>query len=169
MGKKTLLIMRHGKSSWQKAGEDDFTRALLPLGVERTEIVGKQLLKERVLPQIIISSPAERAVRTAFCLADTIKLNHDAISTNESLYFKTVNDYFDALYSAPEDVSKIMIVGHNPMITEFANFFLSQKIDNLPTSGILALESDADNWTAFVLSFRRVLFHLIPKNIKNEK
>jgi len=62
-----------------------------------------------------------------------------------------------------------MIVGHNPMITEFANFFLSQKIDNLPTSAILALESDADNWPAFVVSFRRVLFHLIPKSIKNEK
>jgi len=161
--------MRHGKSSWQVAGEDDFARPLLPLGVKRTTKIGKQLQKEGVLPELIVSSPAERALKTAFCLADAIKLSHKAVSTNDGLYFKTVNDYFDALYSAPEDVSTLMIVGHNPMVTDFANFFLSQKIDNMPTSGVLALESDAKDWPSFVVAFRRVIFHLVPKNIENEK
>lgn len=169
MSSKTLLIMRHGKAEGQIGGRKDIERPLTDLGRKRTAVVANELMKKMILPQFIISSPAARALQTAQYMAEQIKLDETKISVNDDLYFKTVNDYFDTLYAAPEELNNIMIVGHNPLITQFANFFLAQKIVDMPTSGLIALQSDARTWPEFVIAFKKALFYLIPKNLENEK
>lgn len=169
MSSKTLLIMRHGKADGQIGGSRDIERPLTDLGRKRTAVVANELLKKKILPQLIITSPAARALQTAQYLSELIKLDVTKISINDDLYFKTVNDYFDALYATSEECNSIMIVGHNPLITQFANFFLSQKIVDMPTSGLIALQSDARTWPEFVIAFKKALFYLIPKNLENEK
>ncbi|MPM55078.1 hypothetical protein SDC9_101863 [bioreactor metagenome] len=169
MDGKTLLIMRHGKADGQIGGKSDLDRSLTELGKKRTGIIAQELIRRNTIPEFIISSPAARALETAEFLAAQFSLKTAQIGIDEDLYFKTVNDYFDALYAAPEEYNKIMIVGHNPLITQFANFFLSQKIIDLPTSGLLALHSEARSWPEFVIAFKKALFYLIPKNLENEK
>lgn len=161
--------MRHGKADGQIGGRKDIERPLTDLGRKRTAAVANELVKKKVLPQFIISSPAARALQTAQFLAEQIKLDVINVSINDDLYFKTVNDYFDALYATPEEYDSLMIVGHNPLVTQFANFFLSQKLVDMPTSGLVALQSDAHSWPEFVIAFKKALFYLIPKNLENEK
>jgi len=169
MSKKILLIMRHGKADGQIGGAKDIARPLTDLGRKRSALIAAELQKRNVLPQYIISSPALRALQTAEFMANTLKLDMANVTINNDLYFKTVNDYFDALYAAPEECNSMMIVGHNPLVTQFANFFLSQKLVDLPTSGLVALQSDAHSWPEFVIAYKKVLFYLIPKNLENEK
>ncbi len=161
--------MRHGKAEGQVGGAKDISRQLIDLGKKRTAVVANELLKKNTIPQFIISSPADRALQTAQHLAEQLKLDNVEISINEDLYFKTVNDYFDALYAAPEEYNSILIVGHNPLVTHFANFFLSQKITEMPTSGLIALQSAARTWPEFVIAFKKPLFYIAPKNLENEK
>jgi len=161
--------MRHGKADGQIGGKKDIDRPLTDLGRKRNEIIGRELKKKKVLPQYIISSPAIRAMQTAQHMADQFSIDQSAIAVNDDLYFKTVNDYFDALYSIPDEFSSVMIVGHNPLVTQFANFFLNQKIIDMPTSGLIALQSDARSWPEFVIAYKNALFQLIPKNLENEK
>ncbi len=161
--------MRHGKAAFSAPDSDDFSRNLLPLGQKRTIRIARELMVKKAVPQLIISSPAARAHETALLVAGELGLGTEKVITNENLYFRSVNDYFDALYTAPEEVSVLMITGHNPLVTEFANFFLKQKIESLPTSGVVALQSDAVSWPEFVISYRKALFYLVPKQLEHEK
>ncbi|OFY09217.1 MAG: hypothetical protein A2W93_15510 [Bacteroidetes bacterium GWF2_43_63] len=161
--------MRHGKADGLIGGRKDIERPLTDLGRRRTGIIANELKKKKVLPQFIISSPAARALETAQHMAALLELDSKSMGINDDLYFKTVNDYFDALYALPDEYNNIMIVGHNPLITQFANFFLSQKIVDMPTSGLIALQSEARTWPEFVIAFKKALFYLIPKNLENEK
>jgi len=161
--------MRHGKADGQVGSRNDIERPLTELGRKRTDLIARELIKKKVLPQLIISSPALRTLQTSQQIAAGLNLSADAVQINEDLYFKTVNDYFDALYAAPDEKNCIMIVGHNPLVTQFVNFFLSQKVVDMPTSGLIALQSDARTWPEFVIAFKKALFYLIPKNLENEK
>lgn len=161
--------MRHGKASQEVAGTDDFDRQLVEIGKMRTQRVARELLTQNVIPQLIISSPALRAIDTSLCMAEVLGISPEKVITDKQLYFRSVNDYFAALYSAPDEVDTLLITGHNPLVTEFANFFLRKKIDGLPTSGLVALQSKTDSWPEFVIAYKKALFYLVPKKLENEK
>lgn len=169
MSGKTLLIMRHAKAEGMSGSKYDFNREIINIGEKRTLLVAEKLILRGVIPECIITSPAARALQTAKLMAKSIKLSNDKIIKDESLYFKTLNDYFNALYSAPEEYSTILIMGHNPLVSSFANFFLTKQEIILPTSGLISIKSKADNWSEFVIASNNLMFSLFPKNIENEE
>lgn len=169
MAKKVLLIMRHGKAEYLADGQSDADRKLVETGIRRTKRIAAELRHRRVIPDHIISSPAARALSTAGIMASELGIEESMIDIRPELYFKSINDYFDTLYTAPESASKILITGHNPLVSDFAAFFLKQAIGSIPTSGLVALESDAATWPEFVIAYRKALFYLIPKQLENEK
>ncbi len=144
---KTLIILRHGKSSWDEATLPDFERPLLARGKKRTQLIADHMKNNGVIPELIISSHAVRAFETAAIVAMNLNYAPESILKNEDLYFVSTEKYFETVYSAPEKFNSLMIVGHNPMITDFCNYFLSVKISNLPTSGLCVLKLQTDKWT----------------------
>ncbi|HBT75418.1 MAG TPA: hypothetical protein DEB39_00505 [Planctomycetaceae bacterium] len=172
---KTLLLLRHGKSSWNDPGLADYERPLLPKGERRTRNVADFMRKYRVDDGVdggvdggadesslvidrIVSSPAVRAGATARIAAGILGIPQSHISYEERLYDSSADDYRKVADAYWERFDSIMLVGHNPMITEFANRFLPLPIDNLPTSGCIAFRFQGGVTP-------NVLFAIFPKRL----
>ncbi len=167
---KTLYIVRHGKSSWDDFSASDHDRKLLPLGKKRTKTVAKWLKKHDVFPDRIISSTAIRAYETARLIAKGIGFPEGKIEKERALYGADPEDVEELLFTLPDSVEKVMVVGHNPGFTDLVNLFLedSKWIDNLPTSGVVAVIFDTDKWEKLPLVPYHVDFIITPKMIREK-
>jgi phosphohistidine phosphatase len=165
---KTLIILRHGKSSWDDSTQRDIERPLLNKGKGRTQLISDYLKSNKIIPCLIISSPAVRAFETAKIAAINLEYDIEKIQLNEDLYFVSVEKYFEAVFAAPVDCSALMIVGHNPMITDFCNYFLTKKISNLPTSGLCVVQLDTDEWTEAAKCDATPIHVVFPKLLENQ-
>ncbi len=159
--------MRHAKSSWENPGLDDFNRPLLQKGISRTSLVSKALMENDFIPDQIISSPAVRALSTANLVIENLNLSAEIVIQEQNLYFRGEEDYFNAVFACSDEINTLMIVGHNPMITAFCNYFLTEKIDNLPTSGIIGLEFETENWEDVTSTTCYNFARYFPKKMKS--
>lgn len=143
---KTLFVLRHAKSSWDDYEKSDFDRPLTSRGIN--DISKLALARENELREIevIVSSPANRAVHTTITLCGVAKLPLSIITLNDHLYETTEQVVNKIVNNLPADKSCAMIVGHNPTFTYFVNGFISQQIENLPTGGLVRLDFSATSW-----------------------
>ena len=138
---KTLLIVRHAKSSWKDESLADRDRPLNKRGTANAPEMGKRLLRRKLVPDMIISSLARRALLTARAMAAEFRFPVDDIVVEENLYGCGPQDIFDtvALISPGHNVA--MVVSHNPAVTELANVVSRAAIENVPTCGVLTLRA----------------------------
>ncbi len=162
---KTLYLVRHAKSSWEDYSKEDYQRELLLKGVKRTEKVARYLKDKEVYPDVIISSHAVRAFETARILAETLGYPLNKILLDESMYFSGADAMYNILSGVDDTKNSVMLVGHNPDMTGFANQFLEQKLDYMPTSAVVAVKFQTTRWHEIMLASREVDFTLIPKNL----
>jgi len=144
---KTLYLVRHAKSSWDHPELKDIERPLIDSGITKTKKIIGHFNKKQVTAGLIISSPAVRALETARLIADGIAYPVEKIRIEQAIYEAAVDDYIDVITTCPDEVSSLMIFGHNPTITYVANFFLSKKIELVPTSGVVSVIFDTDQWS----------------------
>ena len=164
---KTLYIVRHAKSSWDHPGLEDYQRPLLEKGKKRTKYVIDYLQKQKVKPDLILSSHAERAKETARIIAAALGYPEHEIIISKEIYFGNTDGLFNHFYDLSNQVNSLMMVGHNPTMTNFANYFLDNKIDNLPTSGVVCIEFDTDMWENVLQASRKTKFSISPKLLKD--
>lgn len=162
---KTIYIVRHAKSSWDISGIPDEQRPLMEKGKKRTKKVIDYLHQHNISVDYIISSHAVRALETAKILAHALKYPIDAIKVDSQVYYASGDGIFNQFYDLPERFNSVMIVGHNPALTDFANAFLKTPIENLPTSGVVSISFDAEHWEKIHLSLRKTNFILFPKEL----
>lgn len=143
---KTLYVLRHAKSSWDELDKGDFDRPLKSRGIDDARRLAQILREELSDLDIVVSSPANRAIHTTILFCQTVGLPMEIIHINENIYESYEEDIERIVKSFPDEVSKAMIVGHNPTFTYFANRFLPNSIDNIPTSGIVKLEFSVNGW-----------------------
>ena len=163
---KTLYIVRHAKSSWDSPDLDDVKRPIIENGIKKTKKVIDYLIKEKVMVDLIISSHALRAIETACLFADGLNYEKSNIVVNNNIYESDEDAMLNEVYGLPNDKNNIMFIGHNPTFTQFANFFLSKKIDFLPTSAVISISFDTDQWEKIETSTKKVNFVAFPKTIK---
>jgi phosphohistidine phosphatase len=159
---KTIYLVRHAKSSWQNPGQKDHERPLLESGIERTQKVTGFLLKKGVKPGLIISSHAVRAVETARLLAKALNYPEEAIRQERQIYLGTEDNLMDIVSSLPEELDSVMMVGHNPVMTGFVQMLQARIAEDLPTSAVVSISFETDNWTKILLSNKRVNFVVFP-------
>lgn len=140
---RTLLLIRHAKSSWQEADLEDIDRPLNNRGVRDAPIMGQRLLARSLMPDLIVSSPAVRALATARAIAHEVSYSLETIVVDDELYAAHPQDVLDAVSAFDDAVQFAMVVTHNPAITELANRFSDAPIENVPTCGILTIEVSA--------------------------
>ncbi|MFW6352299.1 MAG: SixA phosphatase family protein [Bacteroidota bacterium] len=163
---KTLILMRHGKSSWEDLDLEDHERPLLKKGIKRTMKISRFLAEKKIKPDIIISSIAVRAYDTAGLIAKNLEYPAEKIVMDESLYFSGMQAIEDVICKLPNSSQSAMIVGHNPDMTRFANQFLEEKIDYLPTSAVMGLRFHCSHWREIMLSTREILFVMYPRMLE---
>lgn len=164
---KELYIVRHAKSSWDFPDLPDEERPLLEKGKKRTKLVIDYLLENNISIDLIISSHAVRARETAAILAHALNYPEDNIMISKNVYHGNDESFFNLFYDLSNDIESVMIVGHNPTMTNFANRFLERKIDWLPTSGIVSVKFVTDNWNQVPLANKKVEFLITPKFVKD--
>lgn len=143
---KTLYIIRHAKSSWKDETLSDFERPLNSRGLKAAPFMGKRMAEYDSMPDIILSSPAKRAIETAKIIAEEVGYNKDQIQMDEALYLASVNTLLEAIRGISDDHDTAYIFGHNPGMTMLVNFLTTYAIDNLPTCGIACILFEMDSW-----------------------
>ncbi len=138
---KSLYLMRHGKSSWEIAGLVDRERPLLEKGIDRTERRAKELKKSGVRLDAIWTSDAVRAVQTAEIVRKEFGLEKESVFVDPLIYdADRADELRKVVRSFPDDFESILLVGHNPLITEFAQLFFRDLLDDMKTSQVVAVE-----------------------------
>lgn len=162
---KTLYLVRHAKSSWNYPDLRDDERPLLEKGKKRTKKVIDFLLEHDVTVDCIKSSHAVRALETAHIIAHALHFPLEEIQVEKQIYHANADRMFDQFYDLSDNISSVMMVGHNPTFTSFANYFLDKKIDWLPTSGIVSISFETDTWNEIMSAARKTNFVVFPKMI----
>lgn len=145
---KRLIVIRHGKASLVNVVQGgDFNRPLIEKGIERTEKLVRFFQKKGESADLILSSPALRAIKTAEIIAAGIHYPVEKIRQEMELYTGSENRIFDLLYQRPNEIEKLMIVGHNPTLTNFINYWIYPKMDMFKTSSAACLVFHTDDWS----------------------
>ena len=161
---KTLILVRHAKSSWDEVGMDDAERPLNERGKKEAPQMARRLKDKDIKIDIFISSPAKRAHKTAKYFAEEYELNKKEIEITNKLYGASVTAFLEVISAIDDKHKTAIIFSHNPGITEFANTLTSVHIDNMPTSSIFAVQANASKWADFFKSEKSFLFFDYPKN-----
>ncbi len=160
---KTLYLVRHAKSSWKYPGLDDFERPLNKRGRKSAPLMGKILKKLKVTPDLVISSPANRAATTARIIAAKIKYPLEKIRYSEAIYEFSANAVIHFIEQIDNAADKVMVVGHNPALTDLANYFGDEPISNVPTCGVFCVDLDISSWTKIFEHRGKLKFFEFPK------
>ena len=143
---KTLTIFRHAKSSWDHPELTDHDRPLNKRGERDAPIMGERLKAAGVRPSLILSSSAVRAWATAKIIARQINYPVEFLHREQGLYHAGVNKLMDIVSAQDDGFNSIVIVGHNPGLTDLANEFVPGVTSNIPTSGFVSVMIDTDGW-----------------------
>src|SRR5690348_14444773 len=137
---KTLYIVRHAKSSWDDPMLEDFDRPLNDRGKRDAPIMGRRLKEKDIHPSLILSSSAKRAFSTSKKIAKVIGYSKDKIKTTVDLFHASEEEILQAIQTLKDKHDSVMIIGHNPGLTEFVNTIMEEviEIENVPTCGIVA-------------------------------
>ena len=160
---KTLYLLRHAKSSWEQPSLRDFERPLAERGLNDIAKMGQRFLEQGRQVECIVSSPAVRAKTTALLFAREIGYPEDAISANPELYFAGAPMFLKAASLVDEHFQSVMLVGHNPAITEFVNDMCNSGIDNIPTSGLVELSLPVEHWSEVKYGIAELIDFDFPK------
>jgi phosphohistidine phosphatase len=163
---KTLVLIRHAKSSWKDDNTSDFDRPLNHRGKTDAPMMGKVLRQRQVIPDRYLVSPANRAVTTAQYLTAAMGVREDVVVTDHSLYLAEPQSILDVIATKGGSAKTLFVTGHNPGFTELANSISQARIDNVPTCGIFAVAFDISAWNAIAGQQGRFLFFDYPKNHK---
>lgn len=145
---KTLYITRHAKSSWKHPELTDFERPLNKRGRRDAPFMGRVLNELGIRPDLILSSPANRAITLARVLAKEIDYPLEDLRSDERIYLGTTDDLLQVIRATEDSVAHLMLVGHNPGLTMLSNSLSDTHLDNIPTSGIAVVEFPVDTWQA---------------------
>jgi phosphohistidine phosphatase len=160
---KTVFLVRHAKSSWKDASLDDIDRPLNKRGIRDAPFMAKLLKGRGVVPDRLFSSTAKRAQTTAEFFADQLEIPKSEIELREEIYEAFPEDLLDFIRTLPDNISTVLIFGHNPAFTTLANQFSQEYIANIPTCGIVRIESEADRWKQFSKKTGKLTAFYYPK------
>ena len=161
---KTLTLIRHAKSSWENDSLRDFDRPLNDRGKHDAPMMAKRLSQKGLMPDIMLSSPAKRAKKTALIMADIIGYDTDEILFDDRLYLAGIAELIYFILEHNNGADHIMMFGHNPGITEFSNFLAACDIVNVPTCGIITIQFDMDSWETIESTKGNLVSFDYPKN-----
>ena len=143
---KELIILRHAKSN-RTYSVDDINRPLSKEGIERIKNISHQKEGFFIKPDIIISSPAIRALHSAMIIIHELNLPLEKLKIDKQLYTFSGSSVIDYVYTLDDRWNKVILVGHNPAFTEVINHFSDAGINHLKTGGCAQISFDGDKWS----------------------
>lgn len=164
---KQLLLCRHAKSSWKDGSLADRDRPLNKRGKRDAPEMGRRLSRRGLLPDLIVTSHAKRARRTAKLLIEALAVDAEKIQLEPSLYGAEISTVLHCIQRLDDQYPTVMLVGHNPEFTMVANLLANLEIFNVPTCGIVALRFAVQSWQDVRPGQGTLDFFDFPKNIQS--
>jgi len=143
---KSLTILRHAKSSWSHDNLVDHDRPLNARGKRDAPVMAARLARKGIRPSLILSSSAKRAWSTAKHVAKELSYPAEFLQRERDLYHAGVSGLLEVLTKQDLGFNNILLVGHNPGLTDFANYLVPDLTDNIPTCGYVSVSIDIDDW-----------------------
>lgn len=165
---KTLLIIRHAKSSWDSTNTPDIDRPLNDRGKKDAPAMARRVLKAGIHVGRLVSSPARRARHTAELFAHELGIKDKEIVILNELYHAQPAVFQQVINDLDDKDDTVAVFSHNPGITTFVNLLSSVRLDNMPTCGVFAVKSGSPTWSEFFAGDREFLFFDYPKSAAAE-
>lgn len=160
-----LILLRHAKSAWTQDGQSDFERRLNERGIADCKEMSGRLSKRQLRPQRIICSSATRATETASLVARELGLPAGTLVFDKRLYLAEPADLMVVLNAQSAQDTTLMLVGHNPGITAFANRLGDGYVDDMPTCCYAEISFEAKRWSDVDWAAGQLVHVDWPKNI----
>lgn len=163
---KTLLLLRHAKSSWDEPSLRDFERPLAARGKRDAPRMGKALRERGPLPDLIISSPAARTRATIKAVTSSARLEA-GLHVEESVYGASSAELMKLVRRLPREKSCVMIVGHNPGLEDLVER-LTGESERMPTAALACVEFQTESWEAVEDGEGKLEWLLTPKQLGSD-
>lgn len=162
---KTLYMVRHAKSSWKFPELRDIERPLNNRGVRDVPKIGDYLKELGVSPDYLLSSPANRAFTTAKGIAEKLGVPGKEIGIERELYHASTRNISSVVENTDDSLNSLMIFGHNPGFTDFAEELTGERLYNIPTCGVAIIELPITSWSDLKMGEGRLHTFIYPKGI----
>jgi len=160
---KTLTLVRHAKSSWNDRSLSDRERPLNKRGERDAPFMSRSIAAAGVRPSQIISSPAVRAWTTAKIFARELGYPIEFLQREDGLYLASLDNLLDVVATQDVGFNNLMLFAHNPGLTDFANYLVPGLTNNLPTSGVVSVNLDSDDWMLYDRPKTELVLYDYPK------
>jgi phosphohistidine phosphatase len=167
--KKTLILVRHATAEDQSFRTKDFDRNLNNKGLAESAAMGKWLVEAKVKPDIFISSPASRAYKTAEIIAGELGVNAASINSKPDIYDGGPRAYLGAVNGVSENFSSLILFGHNPDITYFAEYLSGANIGSMKKAGIAFIEFENQKWEEISAKTGHLTMYKTPKQVRGDE
>lgn len=163
---KRVVIVRHGKAV-PYGYDDDFNRDLQPRGKSDAGLVSSELKSRNVTPDLMISSPAKRALKTARIFADNLDFSRADIREVPDIYDGlTTREFVELINELPEEAETVFFFGHNPGFYYFVSNLLKDFRNDMPTTSTVGIDFNVNNWEEVEARTGDMAFHLVPRMFK---
>jgi phosphohistidine phosphatase len=160
---KTLTLVRHAKSSWKDRPLRDRERPLNNRGDRDAPVMAKRIADAGIRPSLIVSSPAVRALTTARIVAGELGYPLEFLQREDDLYLASLDGWLDVVAAQDNGFNNLMLFGHNPGLTDFANYLSPGLTNNVPTAGVVSVTIDRDDWLLYERPEAELVFYEYPK------
>jgi phosphohistidine phosphatase len=143
---KNLYLIRHAKAVSQELGVNDFKRALSKQGRNDAVAMSKRLCERDIAPDLLISSPADRALETAHIFAEQFDYPVQRILLQDEIYDEDADVILEILKTLDDIHSSVMLFGHEPTLSQLAGFLLPGEERELRTTGVFGISLDIRGW-----------------------
>ncbi len=161
--RKILFLVRHAKSSWKDASLADIDRPLNGRGKRNAPMMAQWLVSQPERPEVILSSPANRALTTARVMARALGQAPDDVLVDQDIYFTGTHGMLRALERVDDRFQRVMMVGHNPVMTQLLNQLSGADVWNMPTCALAIIAFDMDSWGLVDCTEGELLAYQTPK------
>ena len=160
---RTLYLIRHAKSDQGIENLSDIDRPLNIRGYANAHKMSSVLKEKKIIPDLIITSPAIRAISTALIFCRNMDMKPSAMVIHKNLYDSSVKDYLNNIINIDDKHKNVFLFGHNPIITDCANTLTKSFTDQMSTCSIVGIKGNI-HWGGFAENTNELVYYDFPKN-----
>ncbi len=163
---KRVIMIRHAKAV-PYGYEDDFDRDLRDRGKNDAKLVSSELQKRNIKPDIMVASPAKRALKTARIFAENLGFRKKDIIEDKNIYLSpTTHEFVEMINKLPQDTETAFFFGHNPGFYYFVSNLLKNFSGDMPTCSTVGIDFDVDSWKEVESRTGNMAFQIVPRMFK---
>jgi phosphohistidine phosphatase len=164
---KQIFFLRHAKSSWKYPDLHDYDRPLNDRGKENAPKMGRKLKKLGVQPDLIISSPANRAVTTARIVCEKIEYPLHKLKLEDKIYMASARQLLNIIQELDDKYQQVMIIGHEPAFSQVIEILCKNRLEKFPTCAAIQISLQTQKWSEVKEGTGKIIFFEYPKKIND--